>query len=114
MRIQGLTSAYSALSREIWQMIDLPLFRRNTSVSSLYKEATTLLAQAATLFDKWHYKILGYGEWRNFNNVVIKRAMKACEENKRAVADHFVRSYKAITGRKGAKQQIEDVLLHKL
>jgi len=44
------------------------------------------------------YKILGYTEWRNFNSVVIKRAMKACEENGRAVADHFVRSYKAIIG----------------
>ena len=30
------------------------------------------------------YKILGYTEWRNFNNIVIKRAMRACEENKRA------------------------------
>jgi DNA-damage-inducible protein D len=57
------------------------------------------------------YKILGYTEWRNFNNVVIKRAMKACEENERAVADHFVRSYKAITGGKGAQQQVQDVLL---
>ncbi len=57
------------------------------------------------------YKILGYSEWRNFNNVVIKRAMKACEENGRAVVDHFVRSYKMITRGKGAKQQVEDVLL---
>src|ERR1700676_2515940 len=38
------------------------------------------------------YKILGYSEWRNFNNVVIKRAMKACEENGRAIKDHFVQS----------------------
>ena len=57
------------------------------------------------------YKILGYSEWRNFRNTVIKRAMKACEENERAVADHFVRSYKAITGGKGAQQQVQDVLL---
>ena len=57
------------------------------------------------------YKILGYTEWRNFNNIVIKRAMRACEENGKAVSDHFVRSYKAITGGKGAKQQVEDVLL---
>jgi len=57
------------------------------------------------------YKVLGYTEWRNFNNVVIKRAKKACEENGRTVADHFVQSYKAITGGKGAKQQVEDVLL---
>jgi DNA-damage-inducible protein D len=51
------------------------------------------------------YKILGYTEWRNFNNVVIKRAMKACEENGRAVSDHFVQSYKAIAGGKGAKRR---------
>lgn len=57
------------------------------------------------------YKILGYTEWRNFNNVVIKRAMKACEENGRAVADHFVQSYKVISGGKGAKQNVSDVLL---
>jgi DNA-damage-inducible protein D len=36
------------------------------------------------------YKILGYTEWRNFNSVVIKRAMKACEENGWAVSEHFV------------------------
>jgi len=37
--------------------------------------------------------------------------MKACEENGRAVADHFVQSYKAISGGKGAKQNVSDVLL---
>src|SRR4051794_18388874 len=57
------------------------------------------------------YKILGYTEWRNFNNVVIKRAMKACEENGQAASDHFVQSYKVITGGKGAKQEVTDVLL---
>ena len=57
------------------------------------------------------YKILGYSEWRNFRNTVIKRAMKACEENGRAVAEHFVQSYKAITGGKGAQQEVQDVLL---
>lgn len=57
------------------------------------------------------YKILGYTEWRNFNNVVIKRAMKACEENGRAVADHFVRSYKMVTLGSGSQRKTEDVLL---
>ena len=57
------------------------------------------------------YKILGYTEWRNFHNVVIKRAMKACEENGRAISDHFVQSYKVIVGGKGAKQRAVDVLL---
>ena len=57
------------------------------------------------------YKILGYTEWRNFNNTVIKKAMRACEENGRAISEHFVQSYKAITGGKGAKQEVKDVLL---
>jgi DNA-damage-inducible protein D len=42
---------------------------------------------------------------------VIKRAMKSCEENGRAAADHFVQSYKAITGGKGAQQEVKDILL---
>ncbi|HEY4034805.1 MAG TPA: BRO family protein [Ktedonobacteraceae bacterium] len=53
------------------------------------------------------YKILGYTEWRNFNNIVIKRAIKACEENGRAVSEHFVRSYKVSVGGQGAKQTDE-------
>lgn len=57
------------------------------------------------------YKILGYTEWRNFNNTVIKRAMKSCEENGQAIADHFVQSYKGITGGKGAKQEVVDIHL---
>jgi DNA-damage-inducible protein D len=57
------------------------------------------------------YKILGYTEWRNFNNKVVARAMKACEENGRTVSDHFVQSYKGIIGGKGAKQQVVDIHL---
>src|SRR5713226_5489124 len=57
------------------------------------------------------YKILGYTEWRNFNNTVIKRAMKACEENGRAVSDHFVQSYKMVSLGSGSKRKTEDVFL---
>jgi DNA-damage-inducible protein D len=57
------------------------------------------------------YKILGYTEWRNFHNVVIKRAMKACEENGRAVSEHFVRSYKMSPTGQGGKRKTEDVIL---
>lgn len=57
------------------------------------------------------YNVLGYTEWRNFNNVVIKRAMKACEENGRALSEHFVRSYKVSIGGQGAKQKVTDVQL---
>ena len=37
--------------------------------------------------------------------------MKACEENGRAISDHFVRSYKAIKGGKGARQNVGDIHL---
>lgn len=57
------------------------------------------------------YKILGYTEWRNFNNVVIKRAMKACEENGQTVTDHFVQSYKMVPLGSRSKRRTEDVLL---
>lgn len=57
------------------------------------------------------YKILGYTEWRNFNKVVIKRAMKACEENRQPASDHFVRSYKMVTLGSGSQRKTEDVLL---
>jgi len=36
------------------------------------------------------HKILGYTEWRNFNKVVINRAMKVCEENGQAISELFV------------------------
>jgi DNA-damage-inducible protein D len=57
------------------------------------------------------YKILGYTEWRNFHNVVIKRAIKACEENGRGISEHFVRSYKMSKTGQGGKRSTEDVLL---
>src|SRR5947209_1150376 len=57
------------------------------------------------------YKILGYSEWRNFRNTVIKRAMKACEENGRVTADHFVQSYKMVELGSGSQRKTEDVLL---
>jgi len=57
------------------------------------------------------YKILGYTEWRNFHNVVIKRALKACEENGRAISEHFVQSYKMSKTGQGGRRRTEDVLL---
>jgi hypothetical protein len=57
------------------------------------------------------YKILGYTQWRNFQNVVIQRAMKACAESRREVSDHFVQSYKMVTLGSGSQRKTEDVLL---
>lgn len=57
------------------------------------------------------HKILGYTEWRNFNNVVIKRAMESCKENGQDDSDHFVRSYKLIQLGKGGQRRTEDIWL---
>ena len=57
------------------------------------------------------YKILGYIEWRNFHNTVVKRAMKACEENGRGASEHFVQSYKMSKTGQGGKRKTEDILL---
>jgi len=51
-------------------------------------------------------KVLGFTAWCNFNNTVIARAMKSCEENGQAVSDHFVQSYKPIKGGKGSTQEV--------
>ena len=34
--------------------------------------------------------LLGYAEWRNFNNTAISKAKTACEMSGHAVSDHFV------------------------
>jgi DNA-damage-inducible protein D len=39
--------------------------------------------------------LLGYSEWRNFNNA-IERAKISCENNKLKVSDHFVDINKTI------------------
>jgi len=57
------------------------------------------------------FKVLGYTEWRNFHNTVIKRAMKSCEENGQGVSDHFVQSYKMAALGSGSKRKTEDYQL---
>lgn len=57
------------------------------------------------------YKILGYTEWRHFNNTVIKRARKACAENGQGVSEHFVDTYKMSSTGQGGKRKTADVHL---
>jgi DNA-damage-inducible protein D len=35
-------------------------------------------------------RLLGYAEWRNFNQTAISKAKTACEVSGHAVSDHFV------------------------
>lgn len=54
--------------------------------------------------------LLGYDEWRNFENV-INKAKIACENVKQKVSDHFVGINKTIPMPKGASKEIADIML---
>jgi DNA-damage-inducible protein D len=55
--------------------------------------------------------LLGYAEWRNFNQTAISRAKTACEVSGHAISDHFVDVNKKIQLAKGAERHIEDIML---
>lgn len=55
-------------------------------------------------------KLLGYTEWRNFENA-IKRAIISCETSNIQSNDHFVEVNKLITAGKGAKRPVNDYML---
>lgn len=55
-------------------------------------------------------KLLGYTEWRNFENAV-KRAIISCETSNIQSNDHFVEVNKLITVGKGARRSVNDYML---
>ena len=56
------------------------------------------------------YKLLGYVEWRNFLTIVEK-AKAACQNAEMCVIDHFVDVNKMIEIAKGAKREVDDMML---
>jgi len=55
-------------------------------------------------------KLLGYDEWRNFENI-INKAKKSCENVGQHAFDHFVDVNKAIPVPKGGSREIQDIML---
>jgi len=55
-------------------------------------------------------KVLGYSEWRNFNNV-IEKAKISCQTVKIDSSYHFVNINKTINMPKGATKNIDDIML---
>ena len=55
--------------------------------------------------------LLGYAEWRNFNQSAVSKAKIACEVSGHLVSDHFVDANKMVDLGSGGKREIEDILL---
>ena len=55
-------------------------------------------------------KILEYKEWRNFLKV-IEKSKEACKNSNNSIFDHFVDVNKMIELAKGAKREVDDILL---
>jgi DNA-damage-inducible protein D len=55
-------------------------------------------------------KLLDYHEWRNFTNA-IEKAKTSCKNSNQALNDHFVDVNKTIPMPKGAKKEIQDIML---
>lgn len=54
--------------------------------------------------------LLGYSEWRNFNQV-INKAKTACEVSGHKISDHFVDVNKMVTIGSGTTREIDDIML---
>ena len=54
--------------------------------------------------------LLDYDEWRNFSKVIDK-AKTACEKSGQDIDDHFVDVNKMIDLAKGAKREVDDIML---
>ena len=55
--------------------------------------------------------LLGYAEWRNFNQSAVSRAKTACEVSGHRVSDHFVDVNKMVEIGSGTRREIDDIML---
>ena len=57
-------------------------------------------------------QLLGYSEWRNFTNAIIK-AKTACEVSEHKIPDHFVDVNKMVELGTGSKREVQDIMMNR-